>query len=229
MKSKLGEEWYNLLYSYLYTKEFKNLKNTLNGYYEEGKSIIPEKHSPLYFKIFRDLPPSKIKVVIFGQDPYPQKDIYTGYAFDNANSKSLSASLRNILKEVSRSFPDNYLDLRFGNIDLWDLSRWVRQGVFLINTALSVEEGKPGSHLDLWKPFTIEWISRLCHDKDELIWLLWGSQAHNYAKYIHNSTHFVIKTGHPSPLNSKNPFVGCNCFTECNQELVGRNKSEILW
>ena len=219
-----GEEWYHLLKDYL-EGDFKNIGLELNEQYKYN-NIIPEKGSELYFKVFRELQPSQIHTIIFGQDPYPQKGIYTGYAFDNANSSKLSPSLANIFKEIDRTYPENQYELI---LDRWDLQRWIDQGVFLVNVALTVVEGSPGAHLSLWKPFTIEWIQRLCKVRNDLVWLLWGSVAQDYAKYINNPSHYVINTGHPSPLNTKNPFVGSGCFAECNQELVARNKNEILW
>lgn len=224
-KETFGEEWNELLKDYLEDEEFIDIGiNLMNQYAIED--IIPTIGSDLYFKVFKDLQPSKIKVIILGQDPYPQRGVYTGYAFDNANSEKLSPSLRNIFKEIDRTYPENEHELI---LDRWDLSRWVKQGVFLVNTALSVIEGSPGSHIELWRPFTIEWIKRLSSYRNDLIWLLWGAQAQEFTKYINNPSHYIINTGHPSPLNTTNPFVGSGCFIECNQELVARNKKEILW
>ncbi|MFW5889290.1 MAG: uracil-DNA glycosylase [bacterium] len=220
-----GKEWYEILKDYLYSEEFKNIGLEVSKQYESEK-VLPPKGSPLYFKIFKDLQPSKIKVIILGMDPYPQEGIYTGYAFDNANSTKLSPSLRNIFKEIERTYPENKEELI---LDGWDLKRWVVQGVFLINTALTVIENSPGSHLALWRPFTIEWIKRLSEYRNDLIWLLWGSKAHDFSQYINNPSHYIIKTGHPSPLNRSNPFIGSNCFVEANEQLKGLNKTEILW
>lgn len=220
-----GEEWSLVLNSYLKSNSFINIGTILNQEYESN-IIIPNKGSPLFFKVFKDLQPSKIKVVILGQDPYPQEGVYTGYAFDNANSLELSPSLRNIFREINRSFP---IKDELFLMDDWDLSRWVRQGVFLVNTALTVIKDKPGSHLSLWKPFTIEWIKRLSEYKDDLIWMLWGNKAQEFEQYINNKTNIVIKAGHPSPLNTSVPFIGSDCFVRCNEELLARNKYSILW
>jgi len=157
MNNLFGEEWYKLLKNCLESDEFTDIGISLNYQYAI-EDIIPPIKSPLFFKAFKDLQPSKIKICILGQDPYP--DItqygmtYTGYAFDNANSMKLSPSLRNIFKEIDRTYPENQYSLEYGNLDRWDLSRWVRQGVFLVNTALSVIKDTPGSHIELWRPFT---------------------------------------------------------------------------
>ena len=225
MRDLFGEEWYELLKDYLHSSEFKNIGLQLADEYRT-KSVLPPKGSPLFFKIFKDLQPSKIKVIIIGQDPYPQKGVYTGYAFDNANSEKLSPSLRNIFKEIDRTYPDNQQELI---LDRWDLSRWARQGVFLVNSALSVVEGSPGAHTDLWRPFTVEWIKRLSQSRNDLTWLLWGSKAQELGQFVNNPSHMVIKTGHPSPLNRNNPFVGSDCFVKCNEQLKGLNKTEIIW
>jgi uracil-DNA glycosylase len=227
-KNLFGDEWYSLLHGYFKSEQFKNIYNSLNYAYSRGDRVIPPKRSPLYFKAFKDLQPSKINVIVLGQDPFHDKGTYTGYAFDNANSSKLSPSLRNIFKEIDRTYPQNEDNIDYG-IDRWDLSRWVRQGVFLVNAALSVIEGRPDSHTALWRPFTIEWITRLNENKDDLIWLLWGNKAQAYEVYITNPSHRIIKSGHPSPLNTSNPFTGSNCFIECNEDLVGRNKKEIIW
>lgn len=215
--SLFGNEWYSILKDYLESEEFNNIGVELN---REIRYVIPPHGSPLFFKIFKDLQPSDIKLVVLGQDPYPQRGIYTGYAFDNANSSKLSPSLRNIFKEINRTYQ---------GLDDWDLSRWVKQGVFLVNTALSVVENSPDSHTALWKDFTIKWIQLLSEHRNDLIWLLMGSKAQNFAQYINNPSHYIIRTGHPSPLNTVNPFVGCNCFVEINEQLKGLNKTEIIW
>lgn len=231
MINLFGEEWYSLLKDFLNSDTFMKIGLALNEEYNT-KTIVPPKASPLYFKVFKDLQPSKIKCVILGLDPYPQINeygmVYTGYAFDNANSIKLSPSLRNIFKEIDRTYPENELSLDYGNLDRWDLSRWVKQGVFLVNTALSVVKDSPGTHVDIWRPFTEEWIERLSQDKNELIWLLWGRQAQEYEQYI-NPINYIIKTSHPSPLNRRGGFVGSGCFLECNNQLVGLNKEPIIW
>jgi len=231
LNNLFGGEWGELLKDYLTSQRFINIGLELNSQYK-AHSIIPPKGSPLYFKAFRDVQPSDIKVVILGQDPYPQITqyglIYTGYAFDNGNSIKLSPSLRNIFKEIDRTYPENELSLDFGNLDRWDLNRWVKQGVLLVNTALSVIEDSPDSHTALWRDFTIEWIKRLSNERNDLIWLLWGSKAQDFGEYI-NPLNYIIKSGHPSPLNRSNPFIGSGCFVECNEQLKGLGKSEIIW
>ena len=111
-----------------------------------------------------------------------------------------------------------------------DLTPWVKQGVFLLNTALTVQEGEPESHLELWKSFSKELIKYITSNYKSIIFLLWGKKAQNYKQYINNS-HHVICCSHPSPLSSSstNPFTGSKCFTKANKILLSMSKNEIDW
>ena len=163
--------------------------------------------------------------MILGQDPYHDGS-YDGLAFSNREDKvKPSPSLINILKEVERDCYDGFdLNTR-AHISLY---RWAEQGVFLVNTAHSVVKGIPGSHLHYWTDFTKE-VVRVLNGKSNIIWLLWGNHAHKYESLITNKTHVVIKSGHPSPLNTTNPFKGCGCFSKCNKELENKNLTSIKW
>ena len=197
---------------------------------EERKKrmVIPEPGSEDFFRAFRDCQPSDVKVVILGQDPYytrisrDDNDFtYDGYAFSNSKSINASPSLRNIIKEVRRTYPDNLV------LDEMDLSRWVKQGVLLVNTALTVIENIPDVHTSWWRPFTEQWVYMLDQWHPDIVWLLWGNKAQSFSPFISKGR--VIKTGHPSPLNTKYPFIGCNCFVEANKLLKELGKSEIFW
>lgn len=149
---------------------------------------------------------------------------YNGLAFGNGDRtesklQGISPSLRNVMKEVN----DEYDSLPKSN-----LYEWAYQGVLLINTAHSVVKGDAGSHLHLWEDFTNNVIEAL-NKKDDIVWMLWGSQAHKWEKKISNETHEVIKAGHPSPLNRSNPFVGSGVFKECNKVLKKKKIDQINW
>lgn len=101
------------------------------------------------------------------------------------------------------------------------------QGVLLLNTALTVEQGKPGSHLKLWEPFTIE-LLKVLNQQDNLVWILWGRKAQAYRKYITNDTHFFIENVHPSPLSASRGFFGSRPFSKANKILSKFNKA-IKW
>lgn len=219
-----SEDWYRELKGYVESKEFEDIAWKIAGE-RKTRTVYPEKGSDLLFKVFREVPLNKVKVVIMGQDPYHDGS-YDGLAFSNTEEKvKPSPSLRNILAEVERDCYDGF-DLTSRTV--FSLYRWAEQGVFLINTAHSVVKGVPGSHLHYWKEFTNKMVETLSK-KDDVIWLLWGNPAHKFETQITNGTHVVIKSGHPSPLNTANPFKGCNCFSRTNKELESKGLTPIKW
>ena len=189
----------------------------------EDQEVLPETGSSLLFKAFRVTPFDNVKVVILGQDPYHDGS-FNGLAFGNgmpgSGDKAKSPSLRNVLKEVVESGAG--VD---GDASLYS---WANQGVLLINTAHTVVRGYAGSHLHLWDDFTQAVLSALSK-KDNIAWLLWGSKAQAYKDEITNPSHLIIESGHPSPLNRTKPFVGCNCFNDCNSYLSSKKLKTIKW
>jgi uracil-DNA glycosylase len=223
-----GEEWYNLLEPFLLSNEFKSIMKTLIN--ESKKNyVIPTRESGLLFKIFKDLQPSSIKVVFLGQDPYhsvskaTKEFTYDGYAFSNSKSMpwEISPSLLNIVKEMRDS------ERAVLELDRYDWKYLVEQGVFPINTALSVIKGKAGIHTKLWEPFTEYWIKELDTNHMDICWLLLGNHAKKYKDLITNGT--IIEAGHPSPLNTKIPFRGTKVFDKINEFLFSVNKRIINW
>jgi uracil-DNA glycosylase len=180
--------------------------------------VLPLAGDEKLFKAFRLTPYDKVKVVIIGQDPYHDGS-FNGVAFGNGEPgnppKKISPSLRNILKEVERSY---------GDTPDPSLYSWAKQGVLLINTAHTVEAGNAGSHLELWEAFTNAVLAALIK-KDNLVWMFWGNQAKKYDAYK-VTKHTGMYAGHPSPLNRVNPFVGSDIFTECDK-ILGNEK--IKW
>lgn len=226
--SLIGESWANLMSEYLVTKDLERIANYISKQRSNGVSIIPPAGNNVTFKVFNMLPPERVKVVILGQDPYPQDDpiIATGIAFDCANTHVPQPSLRNIINEIVREYPQKI------TLDRGDLSYLVKQGVFLANTALTVEADKPNSHKALWKNFTIGWIKALQNMQDK-VWLLMGREAQAYSMYITNPSHYIVKTSHPSPLGVSKaapiPFENSDCFKIINRELLARNINSINW
>jgi len=213
-----GDEWYEQLKDVLCSDYFNNLRKFL---YEEkkAKTIYPI-NIKVAFRAFRETPFTKIKVIIIGQDIYHTPNSFDGLAFSNANVKNISPSLRAILNEVKR---DCYHNQNY-KIDK-DLTRWAKQGVFLINVGLTVVKGQPGSHLNKWLPFMFNVIKKLNENKEGIIYLLWGNFAQKYEQFIDKEKNHILKAGHPSPLNTKNPFAGCSHFSEVNKLL----KNKIVW
>lgn len=176
---------------------------------------FPEKRH--IFRAFRTTPLPSVKVVILGQDPYPTKGNAMGLAFAVQEEMKYPASLRNIMREMEEDT---------GSKKPLGLHQ-AKQGVLLLNTALTVREGKPGSHLDLWKPFTESVIATL-QKKSVLVWMLWGAKALKYEELIRNSRHLVLRAAHPSPL-ARGAFFGCRHFSQANKYLKSQGNHVISW
>ena len=182
----------------------------------QGDAVLP----PLdrVFSLFTMLPPSRVRVIVIGQDPYHGVGQANGIAFSVKAGVKPPPSLVNIFKEIERS-----TSIKNTN---GDLTSWVEQGVFLINTALTVKESDPGSHLKHWEPFTNDLMRFLNERCPKAIVLSWGNKAHKQSAKLTNCT--VLRSAHPSPLSVKN-FMGCCHFTEVNHMLRERGEKRIDW
>lgn len=162
-----------------------------------------------------------VKVLVLGQDPYHQKGQAMGLGFSVNEDMPLPKSLQNIYKELEN-------DCGIKNT-VGDLSYWGSQGVFLINTILTVEHGSPLSHKDKgWEKFTDEMISRLNKEHNFLIFVLWGKEAQRKKSMI-SKRHYIIESSHPSPLSAYRGFTGSKPFSEINKVLKENNLKEIDW
>ena len=201
--------------------------------YTISKVLESEKKNKLIYPpinyVFRAfIPIKKIKVVVLGQDPYHSgTDEFNcsavGYCFSVANcGNKINPSLRNIYKELKR---DGYNIKEDGN-----LSHWVDQGCFMLNTSLTVNKGEPESHIKIWNNFTVNVIKYLADNTDGIIWLLMGSKAHKFKEYI-GTNHIIFLTSHPSPFSYMRSsgdipsFYGSNVFSNINNQL----KNKIMW
>lgn len=174
-----------------------------------GKKIVPMRSN--VFKALTHIPQSKVEVLILGQDPYPRYEDAMGIAFSVPSERIIPSSLRNIITEVKK-------DLGVEWHGKGNLTRWLEDGILLLNTALTTEEGIVGAHLDLWKSFTIHLISRL----KPKVSLLWGLKAQAFEGWI--ETGEKLKCSHPSGL-SVSGFFGCKHFSKTNK-IIGR---ELKW
>lgn len=220
MEELLGKEWNKLIggeFSKPYMAELSNF--IVNE--RKTKKIYP-KTTVEVLRIFNSLQPSDIKVVLIGQDPYHDGSA-DGYAFSSSTVKKIPPSLKNIFKEVET---DIYNGLRLDQDP--NLQRWVDQGVFLYNTALTVEEGKPGSHRQQWVIFTAKVLEELSK-KEDIVWLLFGSHAKAYLDSGFIKSNNVITTVHPSPLSAARGWFGSRPFSKCNKMLSKLNKDIIIW
>ncbi len=219
----LGEEWFNVLEEYLDSNDFS--KTTLELFKERRKYVVyPEKGSDLLFKAFRTTPLSKVKIVVLGQDPYHDGS-FDGFAFSNREKLRLSPSLENIFKEVESDVYDG-----FKLVQNAGLERWAKQGVLLTNTAHTVREKEPASHLHLWGMFSFNVIKALIESKRPIVWMLWGRKAE---KYLENKAlpknHLKLIAAHPSPFSAYAGFFGCKHFTKANEFLIENNVEPITW
>lgn len=175
------------------------------------------------FRVFYKFNLEDIKLVILGQDPYHNGNA-TGYSFEVKSGKTINPSLRNIYKEVENC------GWKVNDKKSGILTRWANQGVFLYNTYLTVEEGNPESHSELWEEFSREFISYITEKRKNIIFMLWGGKAAKLEKYVKNrKEHKVIICGHPSPLNRTGNFIGSKCFSNANKLLKEMGKGEIDW
>lgn len=216
-KKYFGSEWYGELKDVLHSEYFTNLRLFLKQE-KESKIIYPVKME-LAFRAFRETPYNKVKVVIIGQDIYHDNS-FDGLAFSNGTKSSgFSPSLINIMKEVKSDVN--------GEVK-YDLTDWAKQGVFLINTGLTVIKGKPGSHTDKWKPFMYQVIKSL-RKRENLVYLLWGIFAQNFKQFMDDEHNLILCSGHPSPLNTSRPFKGNKHFSKINIYLEEHNIEKINW
>lgn len=212
-------DWDNVLKEELEKEYFKNLLNNVSKLYEE-KIIYPPKKD--VFNAFR-LSYKDVKVVILGQDPYHGEGEAHGFAFSTLNKK-LPPSLKNIYKELHS---DLKIEKDYSNGNLFD---WVKQGVMLLNTGLTVEKDKANSHKDLgWHKFTDAVIQKLNEREEPIVFILWGNNAREKKKFITNNKHLVIESAHPSPFSARYGFFGSKPFSKTNEFLRKNNKKEIRW
>ncbi len=172
--------------------------------------------------------PADVRVVLLGQDPYHGPEQAQGLAFSVPSSQRRPPSLRNIFNEVAACYGGN--PSRFNN----DLSRWAQQGVLLLNTLLTVEDGKAGSHAGMgWEEFTDTIIAQLAAEPAPKVFLLWGAHAQSKRQLIPaDAGHLVLTANHPSPLSAQRPpvpFVGCKHFRTANDWLAQMRRPPIDW
>jgi uracil-DNA glycosylase len=215
-----GKEWFKHIYPFIITQDYQEIKKTLLQDIKNNKIIYPELQN--VYKAFKLTPLEKVKVVILGQDPYYNGSA-SGLAFGlNDEEKPVPMSLRNILSEIENSYQK--LDLEFD----YSLTHWSKQGVLLLNTALTVEKNNPNTYTKLWKPFTEKVITILDSYDNHIVWMLWGNHAKSYKKLITNKTHLILESAHPSPFSASQGFFGNNHFKKANEFINYHRGSQEL-
>ena len=213
--------WKAVLQEYFDTVEFENLTNFVKNEYQT-KTIFPEPEH--IFAAFQQAPFNEVKVVILGQDPYHGENQAHGLSFSVQNDIKVPPSLQNIYKEIQQEF-NIKKDFTNGNLEIW-----AAQGVFLLNSVLTVEKGKPASHQKIgWEKFTDFVITKLSKEQENLVFMLWGNFAKSKKILINSDKHLILTAAHPSPFSAHNGFFGCNHFVECNEYLKENGLEEIKW
>lgn len=200
---------------------FLELKRFLDNETTLGKVIYP--HQNLIFNAIEQCLFEEIKVVIIGQDPYHGTGQANGLAFSVNVGQKIPPSLRNIYKELKD-------DVGFEIPTHGDLTAWAKQGVLLLNSVMTVEEGKPGSHQHKgWETFTDAVINKLSGENNGIVFLLWGNYAKSKIELIDASKHKIFTAAHPSPLSAYQGFFHCKHFSKTNEYLLQQGKKPISW
>jgi uracil-DNA glycosylase len=186
-----------------------------------GAQVLPPPEA--VFTSITLTPIERVKVVVLGQDPYPTPGDSHGLAFSYRGSRRLPASLRTILAEMAE-------DLGAPMPKSGDLTKWAKQGVLLINTALTVEAGRSGAHMKVgWSALVDQAIAAISERQPAVVFLLWGGPARKRAALVDREKHLVIEAGHPSPLNRLNDFRGTRPFSRANAWLAGKGLEPVDW
>lgn len=217
---KIDNSWKKILFDEFQKPYFSELKEFLVQ--EKQKYTIYPKGSHI-FAAFDNTPFDKVKVVILGQDHYHGASQAHGLAFSVNEGIPHPPSLQNIFKELR---DDIGCDIPVSG----NLSSWAKEGVFLLNTVLSVRASEANSHKNRgWEIFTDSVIRLLSSKKQNLVFILWGSPAGAKSSLIDDSRHLILKSPHPSPLSSYRGFFGSKPFSKTNTYLISHNIEPINW
>ena len=218
---KLEPSWKARIGDYLLRPEMRALAAFLRAEKQAGKRIYPP--GPEIFAAFEHTPFDAVRVVILGQDPYHGPGQAHGLCFSVRPGVRVPPSLENIFKEIQR-------EPGIPRPDHGCLTPWAERGVLLLNSVLTVEEGRPGAHANRgWEGFTDAAIGALNREREGLVFLLWGSYAQRKGQLIDARRHCVLKSVHPSPLSAHRGFLGCGHFAAANRYLQDRGEPPIDW
>lgn len=220
MAVKIEESWKEALEEEFTKEYFNTLTDFVRNEYKTSKIYPPANK---IFNAFNTTPFSKVKVVILGQDPYHGENQANGLAFSVNTGTKIPPSLRNIYKEIKSDTGEDSITTN------GDLKDWAQQGVLLLNATLTVKASSPGSHQKQgWEQFTDTVVQKLSSEKNNLVFLLWGSYAQTKGEVINNNKHLVLKSPHPSPFSADRGFFGCKHFTLANAYLLMHDKDPII-
>jgi uracil-DNA glycosylase len=216
--------WANKLKGFIQSSDFDKILDTLYKLREDGKRFTP----PLkqVFRAFEECPVDKLKVIMIGQDPYPYLGVADGLAFSCSMTDKVQPSLKNIFEAIDATvYPEQSIEHNP------DLTRWANQGVLLLNSALTCQVDKVGSHYAVWQEFIAYTMDILNYTDSGLIFVLMGKQAQELESMI-GDHHHIIKVSHPASAAYTKTVWDCgDMFNECNKIINGQNGPtfKITW
>ncbi|HJG84368.1 MAG TPA: uracil-DNA glycosylase [Weissella thailandensis] len=220
MPELLPKDWAEALQPVLQPNYIGRVQEFLDTVYLID-TVYPERQN--VFAALKETPLDKVKVVILGQDPYPNPDQAQGLSFSVPATMALPKSLINIYKELVD-------DLNVDAPKDGDLRRWAKQGVLLLNTVLTVPAHHAGGHAgEVWEPLTDEIIKLVAQRGQATVFILWGKQAQNKKSLIQGEKNLVLQAPHPSPLSAYRGFFGSKPFSQTNDFLQKNNRLPIKW
>ena len=220
MNVRIDESWRERLQSEFDAPYFAQLTDFVRHEYATTRVYPPGSQM---FAAFDASPFDKVKVVILGQDPYHEPGQAHGLCFSVNDGVPFPPSLQNIFKEI-------HDDIGTPVPMSGDLTRWANQGVLLLNATLTVRAHQAGSHQNKgWEQFTDAVIHRLAQERENLVFILWGSYAQRKGEFIDRSRHLVLQSPHPSPLSAHRGFFGNRHFSRTNEYLTAHGIEPILW
>ncbi|MBO7432712.1 MAG: uracil-DNA glycosylase [Salinivirgaceae bacterium] len=220
MDVRIEQSWKQRLQTEFDKPYFEQLTQFVRTEYQT-RTIYPP--ARLIFNAFNLCPFDKVKVVIIGQDPYHGAGQAHGLCFSVQDGVQFPPSLRNIFKEI-------HDDIGTPVPLSGNLTRWAEQGVLLLNATLTVRADEAGSHQRRgWETFTDAVINAVASEKQNVVYILWGSYAQQKAAMVNRSQNLVLESVHPSPLSASRGFFGNHHFSRANQYLIEHGKEPVVW
>ena len=228
IKQKMFEKlkfnnWDKVFNSFIFSSEFDDVLNQLYNLSIQDKKFTP----PLkqVFRAFEECPYDNLKIVIIGQDPYPQLGVADGISFSCSNTNKLQPSLRYVLDEINRTvYGENPV-----STDV-DLTRWSNQGILMLNTSLTTEVGKIGQHYDMWKNFTAYLLDYLTHNKENIVYIYMGKKAQEWADLTGDNNHkFFVSHPASAAYTKQKHWNSDNVFLKTQVLVKKYFNSEIIW
>lgn len=220
MSIHFDNDWEEVIGDEFEKPYYKNLREKLKQEYKT-QTVYPDMYD--LFNAFHGTSYEDVKVVILGQDPYHQPGQAHGLSFSVLPGTKVPPSLKNIYKELES-------DIGCKPVNHGYLQSWADQGVFLLNSTLSVRQGQANSHQNLgWGEFTDEVIKKLNDREKPVVFILWGNNAKKKKELITNPNHHIIESAHPSPLSARYGFFGSKPFSKANEYLIKDGLEPINW